>query len=314
MESIGAGTAIGEGVELESVWPGRNIRNGSGRGGSQGEAEVEHFIWGFAVALLAVAPIVVLLVRRSRAGGDRQARDHLGQLEELSKLTGGLAHEIKNPLSTIKVNLKLIQEELSELSSSSSGACERSGAGEQATRALRKISILQKETDRLEQILEGFLRYIDRSPLELAETDLNEIVSEMLDFYGPQAYSHSITLRQHLYDKPLVCRIDAGMLKQAILNLLINAQQAMEHGGELMITTGQEEGMAVLRISDTGPGIAPEKLDRVFDAYYSSRPHGSGLGLPTAKKIITGHNGSISVESDVGKGSSFTIRLPLCGN
>jgi len=224
-------------------------------------------------------------------------------VEELGKLTGELAHEIKNPLSTIKINLKLIAEELE-------GANLDKG-DQRFTRALRKIAVIQKETDRLEQILDGFLRYIGRTELQLASVDISSLISDMVDFYSPQAHSHSIIIRQQLYDKPLVCKADEGMLKQAILNLFINAQQAMSDGGELLIRTDRRKKDAVIQISDTGSGIGPDKLPHIFDAYYSSRPQGSGLGLPTAKKIVEAHNGTITVDSQPGKGTSFTIRLPL---
>ncbi|MHC4062814.1 MAG: sensor histidine kinase [Planctomycetota bacterium] len=101
------------------------------------------------------------------------------------------------------------------------------------------------------------------------------------------------------------------MLKQVVLNLFINAQQAMSGGGELMVRTGRQNDDAIIQISDTGSGIAPERLPNIFDAYFSTRPHGSGLGLPTAKKIVEAHNGTITVDSELGKGTSFTIRLPL---
>jgi signal transduction histidine kinase len=101
------------------------------------------------------------------------------------------------------------------------------------------------------------------------------------------------------------------MLKQVILNLFINAQQAMENGGDLMVRTDRRQNDAVIEISDTGTGIEPERLNSIFDAHYSSRPHGSGLGLPTAKKIIDAHKGTITVNSEPGKGTSFTINLPL---
>jgi signal transduction histidine kinase len=243
----------------------------------------------------------------------QQDSKHLKQLEELSKLTGALAHEIKNPLSTIKVNLKLVGEDLE-------GAyVTQSGTGAQKTdqrfaRALRKIAVIQKETDRLEQILDGFLRYIGKTELQLASVDINSLVSDMVDFYLPQALSHSITLRQGLHNKALICRVDADMLKQVILNLFINAQQAMSGGGELMIRTDRREKDAVIQVSDTGSGIAADKLPKIFDIYYSSRPQGSGLGLSTARKIVEAHNGSITVDSELGKGTSFTIRLPIQRN
>ena len=231
-----------------------------------------------------------------------------GEIEQLGKLTGELAHEIKNPLSTIKVNLQLIREELQQPGRNESAT----QSGEQACkRALRKIGVIEKEADRLEKILDGFLRYLARPELQLASVDVNSLISDMVDFYSPQAHSHSIIIRQHINEKPLICKIDAAVLKQAILNLFLNAQQAMGDGGDLMVRTLRDGENAVIRISDTGCGISTDKLDRIFDVYYSSRPHGSGLGLPTAKKIIEAHNGTITVDSEPGKGTSFSIKLPL---
>jgi two-component system sensor histidine kinase HydH len=227
--------------------------------------------------------------------------EHFEQLEELSKLTGELAHEIKNPLSTIKVNLELAMEELKGPSKND----------QTAARALKKITVVQKETDRLEQILDGFLRYVSRPELQLASVNINELLSDMVDFYSPQAYSHSITIRQGLSSEPLVCKVDASMLKQVVLNLFINAQQAMNSGGELMIRTGRQKESVVIQISDTGRGIAADKLSDIFKPYCSFRLNGTGLGLATAKRIVEAHNGTIAVDSEPGKGTLFTIRLPL---
>lgn len=231
----------------------------------------------------------------------KDEKEHFKQLEELSKLTGELAHEIKNPLSTIKVNLELAIEDLKELGKN----------GQTAARALKKIIVVKKETDRLEHILDGFLRYVSRPEIQLASVNINELLSDVVDFYSPQAYSHSITIRQGLSSEPLVCKVDAGMLKQVVLNLFINAQQAMNGGGELMIRTSKQKENAVIQISDTGKGIAPEKLPELFKPYSSFRLSGTGLGLATAKRIIEAHNGSIAVDSEPGKGTLFTIKLPL---
>ena len=228
-------------------------------------------------------------------------KEHFEQLEELSKLTGELAHEIKNPLSTIKVNLELAAEELKGPSKSD----------QTAARALKKITVIKKETDRLEQILDGFLRYVSRPELQFASVNINELLSDMVDFYSPQAYSHSITIRQGLSNEPLVCKVDAGMLKQVVLNLFINAQQAMNSGGELMIRTSRQKENAVIQISDTGKGITADKLPDLFKPYCSFRPSGTGLGLATAKRIVEAHNGTITVDSEPGKGTLFTIRLPF---
>ncbi len=152
---------------------------------------------------------------------------------------------------------------------------------------------------------------IGRPELQLTSIDVNDLVGDMVDFYSPQAQSHAVTIRQGLHNEPLVCKVDADMLKQVMLNLFINAQQAMSGGGELMIRTDRREKDVVIEISDTGSGIPADKLEHIFDAYYSSRAQGSGLGLPTAKKIIEAHNGSITVNSELGKGTSFVMRLPI---
>jgi len=163
----------------------------------------------------------------------------------------------------------------------------------------------------LEQILDGFLRYVDRTELKVSNADVNELVSDMIDFYSPQAHSHSITIREGLSGGQLICKIDSDMLKQVLLNLFINAQQAMNGGGELIIRTAKQDGAVIIEVADTGCGIETDKLENIFEAYYSSRPQGSGLGLPTAKRIIEDHNGTLSVTSESDKGTSFVIKLPL---
>ena len=271
---------------------------------------MQQFIWGLVLALLAVVPVVALFLHKKKLS-QTQINNNGHLLEELSKLTGELAHEIKNPLSTIKINLKLVNEELQRSASAEFGESGTEKDHRRFARALRKIAVIQKETDRLEQILDGFLRYVDRTELQLASADINELIGDMVDFYSPQAHSHSITIRQGLHKKPLICKVDTDMLKQVILNLFLNAQQAMSGGGELMVKTDKQEKDAVIQISDTGSGIDPDKLPNIFDAYYSSRPEGSGLGLSTARKIVEAHNGTISVDSEPGKGALFTIKLPL---
>jgi signal transduction histidine kinase len=246
---------------------------------------------------MIVVPVLVLIYRRHSASS-RATGESGRQLAELSRLTGGLAHEIKNPLSTIKVNLKLITEEVI-------------GDHKESQRWLRKITVVQKETDRLGQILDDFLRYIRKSELQTTRVDVNELLSEMVDFYTPQAEANNVTIRIGLWESPLVCKIDRDMIKQVILNLFINAVQAMPHGGEMIIRTRMLAKDAIIEISDTGCGIESGKIGKIFDAYYTSKSAGSGLGLPTARKIVQAHNGSISVNSQPGRGTSFTVSLPL---
>jgi two-component system, NtrC family, sensor histidine kinase HydH len=259
---------------------------------------LSHFAVGFFLGGALAAAAFYLLWRHSRAMALSRSDTQSRQIEELGKLTGGLAHEIKNPLSTIKVNLKLLGEDMA-------------GDSLPQPRWRRKIEVVQKETERLERILDDFLRYIGKPELRRIPSDVNVLVEEMVDFYGPQAHSHGVTIRRGLAETPLVCDIDAGVMKQVLLNLFINAQQAMAAGGELIIRTCRRDHRAVVEVSDTGAGIEPEKLERIFEAYYTTRPGGSGLGLPTARKIVEAHDGQIGVQSQVGRGTSFTIELPI---
>ncbi len=227
----------------------------------------------------------------------------LSEVEGLGRLLGVIAHEIKNPLSTIKVNLRLVDE---ELQTGPAGDIEQ-----RLARARRKLAVIDKEASRLEQILDSFLRYADRTQPRLLAADLNPVIDDIIDFYLPQAAVHSITLRKCLHKEPLICLIDAGMLKQAVLNLLINAQQAIGGEGEVMVQTAGDGQYAQIQISDTGKGIPAERLSHLFEPYQSSRPDGTGLGLATVKKIIDAHKGTITVVSEPGKGTAFTIKLLL---
>ena len=268
---------------------------------------MQYFIAGLVIGLLI--GLGIFFVFRPKKSRSALAGDEgIDKLAELSKLTGHLAHEVKNPLSTIKVNLKLIAENLADAASE----CKFDGADkENFDRPLRKIDIIAKELDRVEQILADFLRYTGRGQLQTQSVDINELVSDMADFYSPQAHSHSIKIRMTLCKESLVCRIDTGMIKQVILNLFINAQQSMDAGGELMIRTEKADDFAVIQVSDTGCGIDSEKIENIFDAYYSTTPQGSGLGLATAKKNIEEHGGAISVVSERAKGTAFTVKLPI---
>ena len=258
---------------------------------------VVYFVLGFILALVLVLPLAHLIYRRCIKKLNSRRQTQQNQFEELAKLTGGLAHEIKNPLSTIKVNLKLISEDSqNEL--------------ENPQRLINKINVVRRETERLEQILDDFLRFISKSELNLVDTDINCLISDIADFYTPQARAHNITVRLGLSNTPVTCKIDPDMVKQVILNLFINATQAMPDGGELIIRTNMNDENANIEISDTGIGIEPEKIQKIYQAYYTSRPAGTGLGLPIAKKIIDAHNGQIAVNSHPGKGTSFTITFP----
>jgi signal transduction histidine kinase len=222
------------------------------------------------------------------------------QYAEISQLAGGLAHEIRNPLSTLSLNLDLLAEDFQDPDTP------------RDRRVLQRVERLRHEVDRLWGIVENFLRFARVGDLKLEPSDLNGVIDELRDFYEPQATTRGIVIRTHFdHDLPPVL-LDANLLKQALFNLLLNAQHAMPTGGELILTTRCDGAWAVLDVIDTGAGMTEEVRAKIFDAFFSTRSGGSGLGLPTARKIVEAHGGSIHVESEPGKGSKFTIRLPVC--
>ena len=233
-------------------------------------------------------------VRRIRRRG--KGRE---QLVELGQLAGGLAHEIKNPLSTINVNLKLLAEDIERF------------PDETHRRWLHRLEGVQGEADRMRGILDDFLRYAGKYELTLRSVELARLVGELADFFAPQAESARVVMRTTLPEEPIRVRVDVGLLKQAVLNLLINAVQATSDGGELILRLTSSRDRAVLEIIDTGTGIAAEELDKIFEVYYSTKKRGTGLGLATTRRIVREHGGTLQVESEVGKGTRFVLSLPL---
>ncbi len=231
------------------------------------------------------------------------------QLVELSALTGGLAHEIRNPLSTLKVNLQLLDEDWAKLETSDRS--DPHEAQDVARRSRRRIASLVQETHRLERILADFMQFVGKRELRLTDVDLNTLVTEMADFYAPQAQAHGVALDLQLATHALPCRADPHVLKQALLNLLINAQQAMPDGGRITLATSRDDdGHVRIDVADTGPGIDPAEQVDVFRAYYSTKKGGTGLGLAMAQRIAHEHGGDITLKSSPGQGARFTIRLP----
>ncbi len=220
-------------------------------------------------------------------------------LEELGRIAGGLAHEIKNPLSTIGVNLALLREDWAEAKTPSE------------KRSLKKIELLQREVKRLESILNDFLRYAKGQELHLQLADVHEAIQEVVDFIEPEAKTKKVQIRSSFsYGLPKVL-LDRVAFQQALLNIVVNARDAMPDGGELILRTERAKNFILIEVTDTGVGMPPENLEKCFDVYYSTKRGGTGLGLPTVKRIIEKHGGSVSVRSELGKGTQFSLLLPL---
>jgi len=227
----------------------------------------------------------------------------------LARLAGGLAHEIKNPLSTMAINLALLQEEWERAGNARNpDSPERTPREE---RSLKRINTLQREVQRLEHILEEFLSYARGGQINRRARDLARIVRELLEFVEPE--DHLAGIRHHVdlpVGLPLVL-VDEDQIKQAVLNLLVNARQAMPEGGELLVRMARVGNLVELTITDTGIGMTSDQLEHCFEEYWSDKKGGTGLGLSTARRIIQEHGGTISVVSEVGRGTAFSVYLPL---
>jgi signal transduction histidine kinase len=223
----------------------------------------------------------------------------MDQYTEIARLAGALAHEIKNPLSTIRLNMELLAEDLDEAQTPAQ------------KRAVKRIEVIQRECQRLQDLLDDFLQYAKVRHLELRPTDLNKEIDDALDFFQPEATAAGVEIVRYLDpDLPTVL-LDRESFRGAFFNLILNAKQAMASGGQLIVRTASTNGSVALHLIDTGIGMDERTAAQMFDAFFSTKPGGSGLGLPTTAKIIDAHHGTITVHSDVGRGTQITILLPV---
>jgi two-component system, NtrC family, sensor histidine kinase HydH len=227
----------------------------------------------------------------------------------LARLAGGLAHEIKNPLSTMSINLALLEEEFVRTGRSRDSANPELSARER--RCMKRVQTVQREISRLELILEDFLLYARGGEVNRSPQNLLAVLREVLEFVETedelQEIRHHIEMPSSL---PLAI-VDVTAMRQALLNLVVNARQAMPMGGELIVRARRQANHVVLTITDTGVGMTPEDLEHCFTPYWSTKKNGTGLGLATTQRIIQQHEGTISVVSELGRGTSFKIVLPL---
>jgi signal transduction histidine kinase len=281
-------------------------------------SQLAWFFIGVAAGMGAAAYGAWLLQRRHTLRvrmAERRARA-AERMAEIGAMTGGLAHEIKNPLSTIGLNAQLLQEAVGELELPE----------DERSRLLSRTTALRRETDRLGGILTDFLQYAGQVKLDRRPVDLSAAVGELTDFFLPEAERHGVKVRVESPREPVVAPVDVKLLKQALLNLMLNATQAMHtvrQGAEagsgggsltLRIESGRDpDGRRVGRIHviDSGPGIDADTLAKIFNPYFTTRAGGSGLGLPTSRRLIEEHGGRIDVESQPGAGSDFTVVVPL---
>jgi two-component system, sporulation sensor kinase E len=233
--------------------------------------------------------------RRSKEARLRRAES----LASLTTLAAGVAHEIKNPLGSIGIHMQLIQKTVSALSDERTDAIEE------------YLEVVNEEVDRLNRIVVDFLFAVRPMNTNLEDEHLNPIVKDLVDFVKYELEQADIAVVSELADELPMLRLDEKYLKQAILNLVKNAIAAMPGGGELRVTTRRVGDEVELRISDTGEGMDDVVVNKIFEPYFTTRDHGSGIGLTLVYKVIKEHMGDISVVSQKGKGSSFSLLFPV---
>ena len=297
------------------------------------EREFETEIKGiFRLLSLSVFPLVKKykitgsLVLISEITEKRRREARIRQIENLASLTtlaAGVAHEIKNPLGSISIHIQLLQkafaknEELYYLSHPEDKPDPNfHQEGEKGPIAYfnlfhRYLDVINEETDRLNHIVLDFLFAVRPMTLNLRERNLNTFVRELVDFVIYELEEANVNVVLELDEHLALLDFDDQILKQALLNLIQNAQAAMENGGTLTIRTTAKDNEAVLSFIDTGAGIPEKNLSKIFEPYFTTKERGSGLGLTMVFKIVREHRGEITVSSKEGEGTCFTITFPI---
>ena len=239
---------------------------------------------------------VLYMIRRNRSL--EQSRQSAARASYIGLLASGLAHEIRNPLNAMNMNLQMLEEDL-----------DTAGAVDEDNREL--LDSTKSEIKRLERLVNNFLAYARPSPPRYEAKDLNSVVGEVVRLLDNDFRQSGVQLIQDGAAMLPSVEIDDAQFKQALINLMVNARQVLKDGGQVrVVTRAGAGGEIVLEVIDDGPGIPPETRERIFEVFYSSRGGGTGLGLPIARQVVERHGGSIEVDSEVGKGTTFRIRLP----
>jgi signal transduction histidine kinase len=209
-----------------------------------------------------------------------------------------LVHEIRNPLNSISLNLQLLAEDLSGIQ------------GEEREDLQKRVRRIGGEVERLDQVLTDFGRYAKLPPLKLETCDLAMLIEEVLHFSEPELQRQNIEIIREIEPLPPI-QLDHKQFKQALWNLIINAYQAMADGGQLTVRASVLAAQVKIDVGDTGEGIHPDAIDKIFDLFVSTKEEGSGVGLAIVKQVIEGHGGSVEVESTPNQGATFSILLPI---
>jgi signal transduction histidine kinase len=220
------------------------------------------------------------------------------RLNALTLLAAGVAHEIGNPLNSLHIHLQLMERSLQKLHDGAKTELEHS------------IEVARSEVNRLDSIVTQFLKAIRPSRPQLRPENVNIIVEEAVRFFTPELQDREIVVEQELRSDLPLLQLDRDQMKQAFYNVIKNSLEAVHRHGALRIRTDLDDTHVIIQFVDSGGGMSAEKLSRVFEPYFTTKPSGTGLGLLIVRRIVREHGGELSIESTEGKGLTVTIRLP----
>src|SRR5579862_4427521 len=216
------------------------------------------------------------------------------RLSASGRLTRGVAHEVKNPINAIVLHLQLLQNKLAQ----------------QEPDTRRHMDIIDSEIRRLDRVVQTLVDFTRPRDLHLEEVDLRRLLDDVAQLAAPDAEQHGVTIERHLSEMRLPIKVDVDLMKQAILNVVLNGVQAMPNGGVLTISARPRENAVIAEVQDQGSGIPKDMHDKIFELYFTTKKEGSGIGLAQTYQILQWHYGSVDFESADGKGTVFRFQIP----
>jgi signal transduction histidine kinase len=238
----------------------------------------------------------LLIIRDAESA--RRLGDEIEMSRRLSasgRLTRGVAHEVKNPINAIVLHLQLLQNKLAQ----------------QEPDTRRHMDIIDSEIRRLDRVVQTLVDFTRPRDLHLEEIDLRRLLDDVSQLAAPDAEQHGVTIERHMPEQRLPVKVDVDLMKQAMLNVVINGVQSMPHGGVLSIAARAGNNIAVAEVQDQGGGIPQDLHDKVFELYFTTKKEGSGIGLAQTYQILQWHYGSVDFESVEGAGTTFRFHIPL---
>jgi len=227
-------------------------------------------------------------------GMEADPRHEVGLIETLA---AGVAHEVRNPLNSLQINLSILEQELAEL------------VGDRRAHVFVVLAKIAAEIKRLDDFVSEFLRFARPPKLNLERLPLGPLLADLAAFITPECSKQRVSLHLDLAG-PETARVDGFLLKQGILNLVLNALHATPPGGHVVVRTSGEQRRLEVSVSDDGEGMTAETREQAFTPFFTTRAEGTGLGLPLVRRIVEQHGGSIEISSAPGEGTTVTLTFP----